>query len=469
MRVVTCRRYGGLAALLMLGSVLAGGCSGSASPSESATAGWTKAYAGTTLNFIGEAQIQTDMLKTLVPDFTAKTGITVNVEGAPAESVVQKLLLDFTTHKAQYECFSMPSWYLGAFAEKGYIMPVDEDLKAGKFNAPGFDSKDIIPAVWNASSVWKGKTYGVPSESPTMMMFYRKDIMSDPTEQAAFKAKFGYDLAPAKTWAQYKDQAQFFTRKKGAMLAGKPLDHDFFGIAMTGKRHIATVFEFYNYMWTYGGDLFDKQGNLVADQAANVKSLEYWKSLTAYAPPGYTSYTWDEVTSSFQQDTVFEAITWGDTAGAVEDPANSKVGGKMGFADIPVDPDVNKVVSHYAGWTWAINQDSPNKDACRLFIGWALSKDTQTKLAQGGALPALTSVFEDATLAAQKPYWPQELASLRVATSVPRLPEWGGIQNELSLQLSRALAGEVTPAEAMKTAQANLGELLKGALPISAQ
>ena len=40
---------------------------------------------------------------------------------------------------------------------------------------------------------------------------YRKDLFENKDEQAAFKAKFGYDLAPPKTWAQYKDIAEFFT------------------------------------------------------------------------------------------------------------------------------------------------------------------------------------------------------------------------------------------------------------------
>ena len=48
----------------------------------------------------------------------------------------------------------------------------------------------------------------------------------------------------------------------------------------------------------------------------------------------------------------------GDTAGAVEDPSQSKVSGKMGYASIPVDPTVNKVVAHFGGWQYAINKDS---------------------------------------------------------------------------------------------------------------
>ncbi len=33
---------------------------------------------------------------------------------------------------------------------------------------------------------------------------YRKDLFEDPEVQAAFKAKYGHDLAPAKTHAEYQ-------------------------------------------------------------------------------------------------------------------------------------------------------------------------------------------------------------------------------------------------------------------------
>jgi len=445
--------------------------SGGAAGASAAAASWDacKAFSGATLNFIGEATTQTDVLKSLVPDFTDKTGITVNIEEAPYDNVVQKLLLDFTTHKAGYDIFSMPYEYLGSFVENGYIVPIDDWLSSGKLAVPGFDQTNIVPAMWTAASKWKDHYYGTPSESPVMMMFYRKDLFSNATEQANFKAKYGYDLAPAQNWTQYRDIAEFFTRKAGDTLAGQTLSQPFYGIALAGKRHIATTLEWFNYMWTMGGGLFDATGNLTANSAANVKSLQYMVDATKFAPPGYTTYTWDEVTSAFEQGTVAEAITWGDTAGAVEDPKQSQVSGKMGYASIPVDASVNKVVAHYGGWQYAINNDSKNQDAAYCFMQWATTKDIQTKIAQGGGLPSLTSVFQDSSLAAAKPYWSQELKSLSESVSRPRIPQWGGINDALMLQLSKALSKETTPQQALDAAQSALQTVMNGALPVTYQ
>ncbi len=428
-----------------------------------------KPYAGVTLNFIGEATTQTDVIKALLPQFTQQTGISVNIEEAPYDSVVQKEILDFTTHRAYYDVESMPYEYLGTYVDRGYIVPVDTYLANTGLTPASFDKADIISKLWNAASNWKGKFYGFPSESPVMMMFYRSDLFSNPIEQRAFHARYGYNLAPAKTWAQYQDIAAFFTRQKGQSLAGKTLSQNFYGLAMTGKRHLATVCEWLNYAWSFGGGIFDQHGNLILNSAANKQALNYWVGLTKFAPPGYTTYTWDEVTSAIQQSTVAQAIQWGDTASAAEDPTQSKVTGKLGFADIPAMKAGGKVVAHYGGWSYVINKDSAHPEAAYLFMLWASSKSTQLQLSQRGGLPARISVFKDPALGTKLPYWNQELRSLSISTSRPRIAQWGELASTLQLTLSQILSHEVSVDSGLQQAQATLSSQLKSVLPVSYQ
>jgi len=443
----------------------------SASGSASAnTGGWTRDYAGTSLNFIGEATANTAIIEKLLPDFEAKTGITVNVEQAPYDSLVQKAVLDFSTKKGNYDVLSIPYEYLGAFAEKSYIAQQNDFVN----NPPAglgsdFSASDIIPSLWKASSNWKDNWYGMPSNSAIMMMFYRKDLLENPDEQTAFKAKYGYDLAPAKTWAQYKDIAEFFTRPAGAKLVGATIADPFYGVTLAGKRHVATVLEWMNYSWTNGGDLFDSAGQPAVNSPQNVAALAYEKTLTAFAPPGFTSATWDETTAQLQQGTAAEAITWGDTAGAMEDATASKVLGKMGYADIPVAKEGDPTEGHLGSWTYAINADSKNQAAAQIFMAWALSKFVQNELAKQGGLPALTSTFEDAALQASLPYWKQELSSLNQSKSRPRIPQWSGISDALALGLSEALSGQATPQAALDDAQKKIVALMSGALPVTYQ
>jgi multiple sugar transport system substrate-binding protein len=243
----------------------------------------------------------------------------------------------------------------------------------------------------------------------------------------------------------------------------------FYGVTLAGKRHVATVLEWMNYSWTMGGDLFDSAGQPAINSAQNTAALTYEKGLTAYAPPGFTSATWDETTAGLQQGTAAEAITWGDTAGAMEDTAASKVVGKMGYADIPVNVEGDKPEAHLGSWTYAVNVDSKNQDASQLYMAWALSAPVQMELAKQGGLPATTSSFTDKTLLADLPYWSQELTSLQQAKSRPRIPEWSGISDALALSISKALSGQEAPQTALDDAQQKISTLMAGALPVKYQ
>lgn len=457
---------GGAAAPAGSSAVSPGGAStpagGAGSPAASGASAWSRAYEGTSLSMIAEATLNSQVLEGLLPDFKEKTGIDVQLEQAPYDSVVQKLTLDATTKQGGYDMVSLPYEFLGAFAEKSWIAPIDDRLADSSSFGPGFDPTAIIPALWKASSVWRDKTYGMPSNSAVMMMFYRKDLFENAAERAAFKTKYGYDLVVPKTWQQYRDAAEFFTRKAGSQLAGTSLAKDFAGVAMTGKRHVATVLEWLDYGWTYGGGILDAQGNLIIDSPESVQSLEYMAGLGQFAQPGYTNATWDETTATLQQGNAALSITWGDTAGAMEATDQSAVVGKMGYASIPTLKDGDQAIAHLGSWTYVIPSGSTKQDAAWEFMQWALSGPVQTALAKGGGLPALTSSFEDPALVSSLPYWKQELISLGESKSRPRIPEWGALSDILQKEISNVISGQATAANALKEA----ADQLKTALPL---
>lgn len=449
------------------------GCANSSTPSgqdEVGPNGWSRQFAGTQLNVIAEATANSLILEQLLPEFEAETGIRVSLEQAPYDSLVQKAVLDFTTKKGNYDVLSIPYEYLGSFAENSYIRPVDDFLATSPVKVGSdFSTDDILPNLWEPSSKWKDSYYGMPSNAAMMLMMYRKDLLENEAEAKGFEQKYGYKLAPAKTWDQYRDIAEWFTRAAGKDAGGTVLDQAVYGVTLAGKRHVSTVLEWMNYSWTFGGGIFDQAGNVAINSPENVASLEYEKSLTTFAPPGFTSATWDEITAQLQQGSAVQSITWGDTAGAMEDSTASKVVGKMGYASIPVKTDGDAPESHLGSWTYTINASSRNAEAGYEFMAWALSKPVQQKLAEGGGLPALTSVLTDADLTAKLPYWKQLHTSLTQAKSRPRIPQWSGISDSLALDLSRALSGQAAPQEALDSSQQKVTELMTGALPVTYQ
>ena len=80
-----------------------------------------------------------------------------------------------------------------------------------------------------------------------MYAWYRSDLLADPKEKEGFKAKYGYDLAPAADWKQYHDIAEWFTRP----------DQRLYGTALQGKRHEALWYEWLNFLYSFGGDMLE--------------------------------------------------------------------------------------------------------------------------------------------------------------------------------------------------------------------
>ena len=67
------------------------------------------------------------------------------------------------------------------------------------------------------------------------------------------------------------------------------------------------------------------------------------------------------------------------------------------------------------------------------------------------------------------PYWGQELVSLNEARQRPRIPQWSGISDIVSLELSRVLSGQASAKDALDEGQVKFEELMQGALPVTYQ
>jgi multiple sugar transport system substrate-binding protein len=93
------------------------------------------------------------------------------------------------------------------------------------------------------------------------MYFYRKDLFADAKNQADFKAKYGYDLAPPATWDQLADIDEFFYRPP-----------DLYGGWMSGVNW-GIGLDYQTILFGVGGRAFDLKANaLLANSPESVKT-----------------------------------------------------------------------------------------------------------------------------------------------------------------------------------------------------
>ena len=86
------------------------------------------------------------------------------------------------------------SQWLGKAATAGHYVDLTDWAKT---NVP---YGDLAPAAVKNYGEYAGKLYALPCMSDGTAFAYRKDLFEDSKEKAAFKAKYGRDLAPPATW-----------------------------------------------------------------------------------------------------------------------------------------------------------------------------------------------------------------------------------------------------------------------------
>ena len=419
----------------------------------------SKPYKGETIRTIGEALPPLEALDKVKEKFTKLTGIKVVVEQYAHEEAVDKVMLDLNSHTGRYDFIIQPHRELGRFVENKHVVPLSRFMDDPKLRDPNFHpEKELYVNLWNEISWYGGKPYGFPFTAITMFLWYRADLVNDPTERAGFKAKFGYDLKAPQNWKEYKDMAIWFTRpEKG-----------FYGTAIQGKRHVALWYEWLNFLYSFGGDILEadkgyKYGPIIINSPEAIESLDYYKSLVQYSPSDTLNYDWDGAMAAMQQNRIFECIMWNDATYAVEDPKQSTVAGKMGFDMVPQGKGGK--VGQVEGWTYLIPTDSKNQEAAYLFIQWALQYNNQLEQHLNGGASPRPDVYAHPDV---KKLTYSKAAMDTNAVSLPKatFPESPQMTDIIVLALSDALAGKKSSKEALDWAALEIHKLLGDKAPL---
>jgi multiple sugar transport system substrate-binding protein len=339
------------------------------------------------------------------------------------------------------------------------IRPIDDMVKNPKLSNPALNQDDFIQGPYKSTSFYKGKQYGFVNWNYNQVYWARADLLNDPAEQAAFKAKYGYDLAPAKTIEQMRDIAEFFTRKKGSMLAGKPLDSDFYGIILEGIKGGSTFLSMWgNFIKNYGGDIMDADGKPTFDRPENVAAIKMWASLWKFAPPGTAEASLVDVPTIMGNGIAAQTIAWSDFVLGIDRPGKSPYAGKFVYAPIPTkagreaSPAVESEIS-----VTVISSASKKPEPTFLFLQWLAEQKQQEKLlttGEGGvparnsswALPVLTQSPLKGLFTAMK-------ASLDVSTGKPKMPKFYEVYDELTGLSQEIGLGKVSPEDGAKRGQ----------------
>jgi sorbitol/mannitol transport system substrate-binding protein len=259
----------------------------------------------------------------------------------------QRVTTDVSTGSGQFDLVFLGLYEAPIFAKRGWLQPIGE--------LPGdYDIEDVFKSLRDGLS-YDGKLVALPFYGESSFLMYRKDL---------FEQK-GLKMPDQPT---YDDIAKF-----AAVLNDK--DHGFYGLALRGQpgwgENMATVDTMAN---SFGASWFDMQWHPTLDTAAWKSALSTYVDLVKkYGPPGVTANGFNENLTLFSGG---KAAMWIDATvagGILENPKNSQVVGKVGYAPAPIAVTANG--SHWLwSWAFAIPSKAKNAEGAKKFAAWATSK-----------------------------------------------------------------------------------------------
>ncbi len=393
-----------------------------------------KPFAGQRLSVLMVGHPTTDAVRKALPDFTAATGIDVDLEVVPEADSVSKMMLEFSAGSGRYDVVEANSINIKGFVGSNYVVPLDDlAAKHGEF----FDKADFVPSYLKPNVV-DGKLYGLPLFGESSFLMYRKDLFE----------QFG--IAVPKTFDDVESAAKTVKEKSNGEIVG---------ITMRGQQGIQGVYIWASYLWGMGGSFLTDDGKSALDTPEAAKALDTFAHvLREYGPVGVANMGWEENRLLFQQGKA--AMTLDATVNGAfnEDPSVSTVAGKVGYAPVPMQSANPKGgSSSLSVFSLNVAAASQQQEPAWLFVAWATSKKQQIHSLDTDPNSGVTSLAAIDSPAFNKRYGSFKEAMLSSLANgnpqyIPTVPQANELVNNTGIAVSKVLAGTASAADALKEA-----------------
>jgi len=394
-------------------------------------------------------------LKKLSPKFEEKNpDIKLNWVIVEENVLRQRVTTDVSTCSGQFDIVFIGLYETPIFAKRGWLRPME--------NLPtDYDIEDVFKSLRDGLS-YQGKLYALPFYGESSMLMYRKDLL----EQKGLK------MPEQPKYEDIKKIADALTDKAKGV----------YGITLRGKPGWGENMGFIDTLVnTFGGTWFNMKWNPTLDTPEWKKAITFYIDLMkADGPPGASANGFNENLTLMASG---KAAMWIDATvagGMLENPKESQVAGKMGYAPSPIEATPNG--SHWLwSWTFAIHKAAKQAEAAEKFAVWATSKDYIKLVAEdigwSGVPPGTRKSTYDNPEYQKAPFAAPTLKAMQSADptnpcikQVPYtgiqfvlIPEFQSFATVVGQNISGALADKLTVEQALKDSQAAVGRAVKQA------
>ncbi|WP_300266977.1 sugar ABC transporter substrate-binding protein [Microbacterium sp.] len=406
-------------AALTAGAIVTAGCSGTPSGDESA---------GTLSVLI--AAPQEGAGKILQEEFeSTHDDVEVDVEVVPYDQIQSKVTLDAQSGTGAYDVIQY--WYptVGALAEAGALADITDWVEGDE----DIDRPDFIDAVYQPYTQYDGKTYGLPIDGDTHVLFYNKEIFE----------RNGVEVPT--TWEEYADVARTITENESA--------DGVYGTALLGSKSAFNIgSSFFNRLATMSSDPIDSALPQLDSDVA-VEAAQAMLDVSEYALPSPLEIGFEQALPQFLAGKVGMMEFWTDLGVFAQDTEQSQIVDGWGVAPLPLGPEGSVSGALNAGWAMGISPNAADEDLAKEFVSFASSAETNEMLITttgSGIDPTRTSTLESADYAELVPEVAEVNAQvLPNAQSWPTSPAAPEMIQVLGDNLALMLQGNLSAEEAV--------------------
>jgi multiple sugar transport system substrate-binding protein len=421
------------------------GCSGGGDDSSSED---TSSDEGTSENNEGESdevvkltyargQDSTQASDKLIEEFNKQhPNIQVELREMPSDTGQQHdaYVTQLNAESAEIDVMDLDVVWPAEFAQAGYVLELDRFIQRDGIEMDNYNQGAVSAANFN------GKQWAMPKFIDAGMLFYRSDII-------------GEDQVP-QTWDELIESAK----------ANKGAEGTEFGYLMQAKQYEGLVCNAVEFIASYGGQILDESGEVVVNSPESIKGISKLVEVATsdFVPGNINTFTEVESHTAFIEGQSPYIRNWPYQWNLANDENESEIVGNVGVAPLP-EGDAGSAAA-LGGWMSAINKYSEHKEEAWEFVKFMTGPEGQKISAiYGGLAPTLPELFEDQEILDANPFFKEEgfQNALDAAVSRPVAPNYPEVSEILQINLSKAIAGELSPEEAAAAMEKQLKNVMQ--------
>ena len=360
----------------------------------------------------------------------ADNNVKVVYEAPPWPQLHDKMAANFASGQYVHDIVYMSGW-VPEFGN--YLIDFVGDLPS--------DLVVDLPKSSFSTVTWGGRRMGVVFTLSLLTLFYNMELLD----------KAGIKEAP-KTWDDLKAVAKELT---GGGKFGWVLNYG----APEGIGGVASYWMCF--LQQAGGKMYDDKGQPAFNNDAGVSSLQMMVDLMEFTDPGSISYVGiNDATNIFTAGNAAMMMNWPFMWKPANDPASSKVVGRVETAILPAGPAGSASIDGTDAYT--ITKLSPNPEVARKLIEFYLDKEVQKRqVLDTGWLPIRLSVLNDPEVQKVAPNAAVVLEQATHPYDSFVTPDYNAVTTAIGTEIQKALTGSQSAADAIKNASDQVTEIIK--------